>query len=64
MEEPAATLEAMRQALAALTARVARLESQFGADASLALAVNAPRGIVATITLPWRGAAAPSSTRR
>jgi sensor histidine kinase YesM len=30
----------------------ARLKSMYGADASLALAVNEPRGVVATVTLP------------
>ena len=31
----------------------ARLAAQFGQDASLALALNAPRGVVATIALPY-----------
>jgi len=31
----------------------ARLAAQFGAEASLALALNSPRGVVATITLPY-----------
>jgi hypothetical protein len=36
----------------------ARLASKYGAAASLALAMNAPRGVVATITLPLERAVA------
>lgn len=32
----------------------ARLKSMYGADAALSLQLNAPRGVVATIELPWR----------
>jgi LytS/YehU family sensor histidine kinase len=37
-----------------------RLAALYGPRAALELAANAPRGVVATVTLPWRSVAGPA----